>query len=164
MRGVKIAYGEPIAYYLPSPRPPVLLAIDIILFWVPLVLGTQTYTLTSFNWIAIVTALKSNKFIECVRLPLVLFFYLLVPFIVLLTILSVVFHFSTFLIFCALIMVAGIFEAFVFLFYGIKILKIMSVIQQVNTEASSLEKRVSRLCPFVGVPYFTSSLCRSWSS
>lgn len=145
-----MAYEEQLAYYMPAPRPPPVIAVDIILFWLPVVLGTQMYTLASFGWASVVQALHANKLIEYMRRPLIGFFYALSPFVIIVSVLSVVFDFSTLMIFCVLIICVGFFEAFVFLFFGTKILRIMSLVKEVNTESASTEKRVKR-SPLISV-------------
>ena len=140
-----MAFEEHLAYYTPAPRAPALMVLDIILFWVPMVLGTLMYTMASFGWASVVQALSSNRFLEHMRLPLIIFFYSLIPFIVIMAIFGVVYNFSTLLIYCVLLIVVGLFEASVFLFLGIKILRIIAVVKQVSSEGASTEKRV-RAC------------------
>lgn len=142
VRGFKIAYEEQVSYYTPAPRSPPLFAIDIILFWTPFLLGTQMYTLASFGWASVVQALHSHRVIAFMRLPLIGFFYTLFPLVVILSILGVVFAFSTLIIFCVLIICAGLFEAFIFLFFGIKILRILTIIKQADVVSATSEKRV----------------------
>ena len=128
MRGFKIAFQEPEDYYVGVLHPVAYRAGSAILFWMPFALGTLSYTLTSFNWASVVTALENNKFLKFVRLPLVVFFYLLIPVFLVISGLTAYFTIPYFYIFSILLGVAGFFETIAFLYLGIKVLMVLRMI------------------------------------
>ena len=143
MRGIKIALEEEQDYYVPTIPTFQIRVASISLYWVPLALGTLSYTLACFNWANIVTSLEDNKFIKIMRWPLVVFFYLMIPLFLAISAASAYYNLPHFQIFCALLIVAGLFETIAFFYCGVKVLRMLGKISdQLHKSKTALERKV----------------------
>ena len=161
MRGFQIAIWEQWDYYHPGLISTSTRAGSAILFWVPFAFGTLSYTLTSFNWASLVTALENNLFLKFVRLPLVIFFYLLIPVFLAVAAASGYLIIPYAYVFTALLGVAGVFETIAFFYLGIKVLLVLRMISdQLRKSKTAQEIKVSTISWFSFLfPFLLVCLC-----
>jgi hypothetical protein len=143
-RGLKVSMQEQQTYYMDTPPSLSYQIGESLLFWLPLVFGTLAYTLTAFGWATVVSSLRSNTILLRLRLPIVGFFVLVLVVVIALAIAGGYLGFTNLTTFSVLIIVVGVFEAVTFLYYGTRVLRLMSSIsKELRTDRNRLELSVS---------------------
>jgi len=102
-----------------------LIGADIVL-WFPLGIGSFAFYINLFTWLDIIVALERNNLILMTRRPLQALYILLVVVTVIIPIIFEPLHLSVFEVMIAVFLVSGFAQAVLFLFYGIKILRLIS--------------------------------------
>ena len=147
MRGVRVALWEQEDYSQGTIAPASVRAGTGVLFWLPLVLGTLSYTLTCFNWAGVVTALEENKFIKVVCWPLVILFYVLIPLLLIFSVTAAYFNYSPFVAYFVLLGVSGLLETIGFLYCGKVMWRMGKLNHELPQPTTAQERKVIFIVP-----------------